>query len=456
VSLRSAIKNFRALFPAFGGQGLHRGGIADWITWNAGQDYDYVAAAGELHRNGVCMACAAWIMRAFPEPALQVVKEERETGEENEVPGHPLTLALRRPNDFYGSDCLWQRVVFDRCLHGQAFIYKERNAAGKIIALWHIPQHRLMPQWPPDGKTFIDHFLFTVDQRQERIPTRDLVHFRFAGDPHHERSGLASLGAGLREIAQLNEGANYRGALLRNMGVPSHIIQGKDPTRPISAEQARQLHALWAERVSGSNRGKPIIPNWAIEAVKIGMSPAELDLGSMTYESADLICSLFGLSSMVVGISSGSEHKTYANYREAKEGATENALVPAWKQIAQDLTLQLLPDYGGAEDEMVAFDTSKVRALQEDQTQLWGRIDSAIKTGWVQINEGRALVNLPPVEGGDVFLPNSQPPPLDLAQQGLAPGQAGFPAAAGAVNQIPSLSTNPNGAQKAAPPVPFH
>lgn len=427
------------------------GGLADWTQWHSSQaDYDYVAAAGELHRSGVVMACAAWIMRAFPEAQLQVVKEEVETGEENEVPRHPLTLAFRKPNGYYGPDCLWQRVVFDRSLHGQAFLYKERNGAGDIIALWHIPQHRLTPQWPPDGKTFIDHWLFTIDQRQERIPPEDLVVFRFAGDPHRERQGLAALGASLREIAMLNEAANYRGALLRNMGVPSHLVQGKDPARPISAEQARALHAMWMERVSGNGRGRPIIPNFPLEALKIGMSPNELDLGTMTYEGTDQICAQFGLSSMVVGLSSGGEHKTYANYSEANEAAIEGALVPAWKQMAQELTLQLLPDYSDDESEMVVFDTSRVRALQEDETQKWARIDTAVKTGWVQINEGRALAGLPPVEGGDVFLPNSQPPPLDLSDvtaalagtQGAQP-QAETPGAAG--GEARGVPANGNG-----------
>ncbi len=448
----SALKSALS-WPSYGGAGIQRGGIADWVSWTGAQGYNYVEAAGDLHRNGVVMACAGWIMRAFPEPSIQVVTEEAKTGEENKVSKHPLTLAFRKPNPYYGADCLWQRIAFDRSIHGQAFLYKERNASGKIVALYHVPQHRLMPQWNPSGKQFIDHYLFYLEQRQEKVPIEDLVHFRFGGDPDRERQGIAILGAGLREVATLNEGANYRGAILRNMGVPSHILQGKDPAKPINGDQAKALQALWAERVSGGNRGKPIIPNWALEAIKIGMSPSELDLGSMTYESADLICSLFGLSSMVVGISSGSEHKTYANYREASEGATESALIPAWKQIAQDLTLQLLPDYSDDESECVEFDLSRVRALQEDQTALWKRIDDAINTGWVQVNEGRAAVNLPPVDGGDVFLPSGKSQPVDLSKPepvlppagAMVPPQPGAAPAAAAANGKEPAAASANG-----------
>src|SRR4029453_8339563 len=172
VNLLAAIKSALA-FPAYGGQGLARGGIADWVTWTGAYEYDYAAAAGELHTNGVVMACASWIMRAFPEPALDVVREEPDTGEENQVERHPLTLAFRRPNPFYGADCLWQRLIFDRCLHGQAFLYKERNQRGDIIALWHVPQHRLIPQWNTSGREFLSGYLFVIDARGGTGPTEE-------------------------------------------------------------------------------------------------------------------------------------------------------------------------------------------------------------------------------------------------------------------------------------------
>lgn len=460
MGLRSAIKAAIA-WASFGGQGLARGGIADWLVWHGGTDYDHVAAAGELYQNGVVMACVSFIMRAFPEPPIQVIREEPDTGEENKVPRHPLTRAFQRPNPFYGADCLWQRIIYDRSIHGQAFLYKERNGRGDVLNLWHVPQHRIIPQWDTSGRQFISHYLFVLDQQQQRIPIEDIVHLRFGADPRNERNGLPVLGAGLREIAALNEGANYRGAILKNMGVPSHIVQSKDPMKVITAEQAQKLQALWLERVSGGNRGRPIIPSWALEAIKIGLSPEELDIGTMNYEAADLICSLFGLSAQVVGLSSGSEHKTYANYAESREAATESALVPAWKQIAQDLTLHLLPDYSRDEQERVEFDLSKVRGLQEDQDKLWTRVDTAVTSGIITINEGRALLDFPPVDGGDVFLlkqgeavkslkdaaekpePPAAPPGFD--PQAPQPGQAPAPSEATNGNGREPVGTGSNG-----------
>lgn len=428
MSLWSAIKS-ALQFPAWGGQGISRGGIDPWIWAHGGQGYDFVEAAGDFHKNGVVMACVCWIMRAFPEAILQVFRETTVAGEESAVqkgavPNHPLTKALLEPNPFYVGDNLWQRVLFDRSLHGQGFIYKMRNYSGKVISLWHIPQHRLIPQWDKDGKEFITHYQLIVDARWTRIETRDLVRFGFAADPERERMGMAAVGAGIREVASLNEGANYRGSILHGMGVPSHLLQSKDLNRPINQEQATYLHTLWEQRVSGNQRGRPLIPNFPLEATKLGFSPKELDIGPMQNWDADLVHALFGVSSMVTGISSGSEHKTYANYKEAREAATENALIPVWKQMGQELTQQLLYEYSTDKTEKVEFDTSKVRSLQEDQTAIWGRVDKSIVSGWVQINEGRAIVGLPPIPGGDVFLPARGEEPLYLGQSPIPAPQS--------------------------------
>ncbi len=87
------------------------------------------------------------------------------------------------------------------------------------------------------------------------------------------------------------------------------------------------------------------------------------------------------------------------NERAQTRLAHMNADKVAWdmgfgaKQIAQDLTLHLLPDYSQDESECVEFDLSKVGALEEDQDALWMRVDKAVSSGWIQINEARAMID---------------------------------------------------------------
>jgi len=69
----------------------------------------------------------------------------------------------------------------------------------------------------------------------------------------------------------------------------------------------------------------------------------------------------------------------------------------------------------------VAYDVSKVRALQEDRTALFTRLDNAVRTGWVMPNEARAEVGLEPMPGGDVAMPKPQMPAFPVPGQQAAP-----------------------------------
>jgi len=65
----------------------------------------------------------------------------------------------------------------------------------------------------------------------------------------------------------------------------------------------------------------------------------------------------------------------------------------------------LKPDFTSYTEVQIAYDLSKLRALQEDRRALFTRLDNAVRSGWVMPKEARAEVGLPPVSGGDQPLP---------------------------------------------------
>jgi HK97 family phage portal protein len=394
----------RLRFGAWGGQSS-AGGYSSWNDglWYGsypGSSYDYRAAVGRIQENPIVQACIAWMQRACTEPPLQVVRLQ-EDGEENRIPKHPLTVLLARPNPFTTGRQLWQQTISDSMTAGNAYWVKVRNDGGEPIELWHIPEHRIRPQWPSSGLVFISHYLHRVNGIDTKLPVEDVVHFRFGKHPDNERLGWSPVLAGLREIACLNEGANYHGALLRNRAVASHLVTSKDPAQPLNKEQAQALEALWISKTSGDGSGRPIFGSIPVDVNKLDYSPADLELGTFQNWFVDTICSLYGLNAMTVALTSGQAHKTYANYAEGREACEEQAVLPTLWDYAETLDLQLLPDLGDPETEKVSFDLTKVRILQEDATQQWKRLDDAVKTGWITPNEARAQVNIPPIEGGD-------------------------------------------------------
>jgi hypothetical protein len=65
--------------------------------------------------------------------------------------------------------------------------------------------------------------------------------------------------------------------------------------------------------------------------------------------------------------------------------------------MAATLDLQLLPDFGDADQECIEWDFSGVDILQEDDNALAERLDSAVKCGRISRNEARAQQDLPPI-----------------------------------------------------------
>lgn len=91
-------------------------------------------------------------------------------------------------------------------------------------------------------------------------------------------------------------------------------------------------------------------------------------------------------------------------------------MIPCWESLEDDLNLQLLPDFEqnarerGIECE---FDTSEVRALQENQGEREKRAIEAFARGVTTLNEARAQFGYDPDPAGDYYLlPNNARPVL--------------------------------------------
>ena len=90
------------------------------------------------------------------------------------------------------------------------------------------------------------------------------------------------------------------------------------------------------------------------------------------------------------------DRSTYNNVREAGEIFTERKLIPMWRADAGTLNLQLRGDFTSDRRIRVEFDISDVRALQEDEDKKYARLSIGVRDGWIDPDEARADVGLPP------------------------------------------------------------
>ena len=151
-------------------------------------------------------------------------------------------------------------------------------------------------------------------------------------------------------------------ALLSNLGVPSVMITPKDEFG-VTDEEAEQISKTFQRKVSGKNRGKPLILSGSMNVEKLSFSPKDLDIGLLRRVPEERISAVLGVPAILCGLGAGLDRATYSNASELREFFTENKLIPMWKMVAEEMTQQiLLRDYEENEYYYAEYDFSDVRA----------------------------------------------------------------------------------------------
>lgn len=377
-----------------------------------GAQFDYEAAAGDLWRNSAVAACLRWIKTNFPEPTVEVVRDLADGTEEIQK-GHALPKLLKRPNKFYDWYTLGAICSLSAVVDGNFYLRKIRSGSGQVVELWWIPHWLCRPRWKADGTEFIGWYEYQVNGRWVRVEVEDIIHFRSGIDPWNARLGWTELKAALRAICGLNECDTYTAAILRNMGIPGIIIGPGSPEVNIQDDDVDVLKDQFRESYTSEQRGEPMVSSRMFKVEKISMSPKDMQLADVPSRLEDQVCAVIGLPAMVVGVTSGAQHKTYANYGEARRAAYEDCLIPLQKAIASCLTHQLLGDFEAGEGYRVRFDYSGVQCLAEAEGEVAERVGKLYQTHQLITRaEGRQALGYDFTEEDNVYYDETKPEPM--------------------------------------------
>ena len=395
-----AVQAFRMVWGAANGGGLgtqtaygETFGRYGTIGTLPGSTINYAAEVGDPAHNSVVSIGLNWIANQFSEPVFQVERQKRD-GNLETVSNHPCSKLVTNPNGEYDSFTLWATTAKDRKISGNAYWVKARGSGGNglPLQLWYVPYWEIFPRWPMDGSEFITDYLYRPGGRGPGIPIerKSVVHFRADLNPYNGgRTARQPFYPLLREVYQDNESAEYESAITANMGIPGGMLSPKDAEGELPQEARESLVNLWADKFTGSGRGSVLVPSHALEYTKIGQSPAELGIAALRDRPEDRICAALGVSPMVLGLTSGASTKTYANYAEARTAAYDDCILPLWAEFARTLTMQLLPDFAPGPTERCGWDLRNVRALSEDETEIYNRVNSAYDSGWLRADQAR-------------------------------------------------------------------
>ena len=359
----------------------------------------------------IVMACVQWFMRTFPQSRI-VLEQETERGRKRVV-DHPLVRVLRRPNNIYTMTSLLQGTVLDWTTGGNAYWHLLRDMMGRCIGIEYVPAWSIWPYTKYGTTDFISGYYFygynvaTGEYSEGLIPPKDIIHFRFGLDPMDNRLGLSPLKTVLREIFTDKEAGRWTATLLYNNCVPGMLMAPKFQEQSSSVEELRTARDYVTNTFGGRGRGRPWVLQNPLDVHQFGFSPEQLSLETIRKVPENRIAACLGLSTTTVGFSSGQDSNTYNNSREMRAAAYESAVMPLNVAMADVLNHKLIPEFFGyVRGHELAFDTSMVKAIEEDKNLVSRRIDRGSGgAGMIMRSTGTAdALGLPATEKDDVFM----------------------------------------------------
>lgn len=358
-----------------------------------------------------------------------------------EIGQHPLAELLRHPNVETTRFRHLRDTVADLAIYDRAYWEKQRVRGRLAGVVRHAPSHVVVDS--VDGRR---RYRYVNGSEDREIRRGDLVIFP-GYHPDGDELGVSPLET-LRQVLLAEQAATqHRAAFWQNSARQGGVIQ-RPLDAPAWSDEARQRFRadLEAMHTGRANSGRAMVLEEGMEWNSAAFSPKDseyIDGRRLTYEEVSV--AYFG---PIVGRSfmEATGAGTESNHRQLYQ----DVLGPWLRMLQDEIELQLLGEFEllagsrAGQRVYVEFDlAAKLAGSFEEQSK---SLVSAIGVPYMTINEGRARLNLPRVDG-DAF--DTPVQPLNV----MYGGQPAVTVPTQVPGDVPGIaSTAPQ--TKAAPSVP--
>jgi len=344
-----------------------------------------------------------------------------EDGGRERVTTSALSRVLRRPNDYQSISDLLLNLTRSLYEKGEAFAFAPRDGRNDIYELHLMRLGR--PLVGADGSIFYDLGGNEIAERRydlsRPVPARFVLHVRLH-TPRHPLKGVSPILATVLERSLGGAALNQQVAFYLNQARPSFMLE---TDQNLSAEQTRDLRALWNEQTQGENAGGTPILTWGLKAKPVSVAAEDAALADMLKIGNEGIALAFRMPLAVLGIG-------------ATPFASTEALMSSWKASGLGFALNhieeafgLLFGLKGQPEEYLEFDTEALmRSNFKDRIEGLAR---GVISGIYSPDEARNREGLPKVKGGHGNEPRVQQQvvPLSYGSYMRPPASTGAPSA---------------------------
>lgn len=347
-------------------------------------------------------ACTTLIANDISKMRLRLVQQDSD-GIWNETDSPSFSPVLRRPNHYQNRIQFIFTWLMSLLLHGNTYVLKIRDQRRVVVALYVLDPQRVRPLVAPNGDVFYQLARDDLSQLPQTdgytVPASEIIHDRI-NTLFHPLVGLSPIYAcGLAAVQGLNI-QNTQVAFFEQGGRPGGILTAPGE---IGQETADRLKVYFDENFTGQNAGKVAVVGDGLKYEKLTMSAADAQIIKLLEWSDDVICSCYLVPSYMPGFGpppnfNNIEALNQQYYSQCLQVRIENI------ELCLDEGLGLTDGAVAAQKYGTEFDIADLL-----------RMDSAtlikfLKEGkdYFTPNEGRRLLNLKPVKGGNTVYRQQQ------------------------------------------------
>lgn len=322
-----------------------------------------------------------------------------------EVESAAFSPVLRKPNRFQNRIQFWEAWILSKLIRGNAYVLKERDGRGVVMALYVLDPNRVKPMVSDDGSVFYqlaaDNMAGGELSEETMVPASEIIHDRF-NCLFHPLIGTSPIyAAGVAATQGLNI-QNNSATFFGNASRPSGVLTAPGE---ISDATAERLKTAWETKFSGENAGKVAVLGDGLKYEKMTMTAEESQLIDQLKWTAEVVCSVFHVPPYKIGVG---PMPTYLNiqslnveyYSQCLQALIESAELCLDEGLGIGIgtkTRKTDSDPGGR-TYGTEFDIEGL--LRMDSVTQMETLDKGVKAGLIAPDEGRRKLDLKPVPGG--------------------------------------------------------
>lgn len=346
--------------------------------------------------NPIVYACVSLIAGDIGKLRLKLVELSKDGVWEEVRRNSPFHAVLRKPNRYQTRQQFYEQWVMSTLIHGNAYVLKQRDTRGVVVAMYVLDPQRVRPLVAPDGSVYYelqDDSLAQVQEMLPAVPASEIIHDRI-NCLYHPLIGMSPLFAcGLAATQGLNI-QRHSARFFANGARPSGILMAPGS---ISEEVAKKIKEYWDAGFSGKNAGKVAVLGDGMTYTPLAINALDAQQAEQHRASAELICSAFHVPGYKVGVG---PTPTYQNAEILNQIYYSDCLQKRIKALQSTLTEGLGLDQVPGKTLGVHFDLDDL--LLMDTTSKVAAAEKAIGSGGMAPNEARARwLSLGPVKGGE-------------------------------------------------------